>query len=172
MWRSQEKSLQIPPFLPPLTSVPPRWNPARVLACSGKQDLWWSGSRGQQPPARWEQWRAAGRGLWEGKGQRKDYTSFPPPTRISIPSVSPVFCRKSFINKLSSIYNRYEFARCPQPLAASGTLLVTSGVMWVSLSFSAFTCLCKPWPWSSKGLTMDIALSMISPYGIYGHTKS
>lgn len=48
-------------------SVSPGWNPARVLTCSGKQDLWWPHSCRQQPPVGWEQWREAGHGLWEGK---------------------------------------------------------------------------------------------------------
>lgn len=58
-------------------SVSPGWNPVRVLAHSGKQDLWWPHSCGQQPPMGWEQWREAGHGLWEGKlitGTKLPYT--------------------------------------------------------------------------------------------------
>jgi len=118
-----------------------------VKPCKGAPTLEQTGPAvgGQQPPAGWEQRRGKDMGCRRERVHAGTKLPYLPLNLHYLPLVSPVFCRDSFINDLSSIYNCYEFARCPQPLAASGTLLVTSGVLWfpLSLTYAGFTCLCK-----------------------------
>lgn len=132
-----------------------------MLTCSGKQDLRAAASRGVGAVKGSRTWAVGRKGSSQG-------LNFLMPSKSAIVSLQFHQCfagRVSLTTLAVFNSNCYEFARCPLPLAVSGTFLVIYGVLWVSLSLSPPLIFCLHMSLQTLSLTVDIVLLMISPYG-------